>query len=141
MRSRRHPAGCWTSRTWRDKASPIERHGGHLLVGDHLASLSICSLDMRRRFGDCDRIGPLSNPERCVDHRFPVDVDRHAGATEWLETWGIDPYFVAANRQTLERIESLAIGGNALFNGCGHFSCRHFRARNGRAARVGDGPE
>ncbi len=83
-------------------AAAVERHGRHLFAGDDLAHLGIGGFDVRGRFGNGDRLGPLSDGERRVHHHLAVDIDHDTGAAERLEPGGVHLDVVASNRQTLE---------------------------------------
>ena len=69
---------------------------------------------MRRRFGNGYRVGPLSDGERRVHYHLAVDIDHNTGAAERLEPGRVYLDVVAANWQTLERIEAPAIRRKSL---------------------------
>ena len=100
MRSDRNDAGLKGQQV--RVAAAIERHGRHLFARDHLAHLGIDGFDMRGRFGNGHRFGPLSDSERRIHHHLAVDIDHDTGAPERLEPGGVYLDVVASNRQTLE---------------------------------------
>ena len=95
-------------------APAIQRHGGHLRAGDHLADLRAGGVHVELIINDRDGIGPGAHFEDRVDIQCAVGIEDDSGALIRAEAVGYNVQIVAADLNVEEGEGAVIVGGEDL---------------------------